>query len=303
MSLFILDWNRLIRILYLTGLGMLLVSLPIFNVGMSISVFWMGGVWLLDFLNDAFGLKDPGRKFRQLRQNHWALLLLSIYALHVLGLLYTTDFQYALKDLRIKVPLLILPFVVAAFPAISKKQFIRYTALFTVAVSFSALCSLFVYWGIVDRQFEDIREITHLFVINVSHIRLSLMAALAVAFSAWLVLKTKWGRAFIIPLIGLLYFLWVVESMTGFSVLFVTIAFYFFHLSISASTKKFKGVLIGAAAIIIIGGTWIVGSAYQDYHDMAKEYDIENLPAKTALGNPYDHQIENRQVENGHYVW
>ncbi|MBK6836831.1 MAG: hypothetical protein IPG90_00005 [Bacteroidetes bacterium] len=41
------------------------------------------------------------------------MLLAILWLLHVLGLAWTQDLQEGLKDIRIKLPLLILPFVLS----------------------------------------------------------------------------------------------------------------------------------------------------------------------------------------------
>ena len=44
-------------------------------------------------------------------KNKFLILFISLFIIHLLGLLYTSNFRYAFKDLDIKLPLLILPFL------------------------------------------------------------------------------------------------------------------------------------------------------------------------------------------------
>ena len=56
----------------------------------------------------------PLSKLKVLLGNKIAILTLSIYIVHLIGLKYTSNFKYASLDLEIKLPLFILPFVIFA---------------------------------------------------------------------------------------------------------------------------------------------------------------------------------------------
>jgi len=59
-------------------------------------------------------------KFYQLTKNKIALLSLTLYLVHIVGLLYTRNFKYAGLDLEIKLPLLTLPFVLFTEKSLTK---------------------------------------------------------------------------------------------------------------------------------------------------------------------------------------
>ena len=83
--------------LYLLGLIVLVFSMPLSKFGMSIAQIGIAISWVVggDFKN----------KLSRFFSSKTALVLSSLFLLHVLGLLWTTDFNYAFKDLRIKAPL------------------------------------------------------------------------------------------------------------------------------------------------------------------------------------------------------
>ena len=66
-------------------------------------------------------------------KSFWALL--SVFAIHIIGLLYTENFEYALKDLKIKLPILLLPIVFASAISLSKKQFERILEILILDIS------------------------------------------------------------------------------------------------------------------------------------------------------------------------
>jgi hypothetical protein len=61
-------------------------------------------------------------KFRRLLSRKGALLFLLIFTIHLLGLLHTENFAYALKDIRIKLPLFVIPFILASSRGLQKGE-------------------------------------------------------------------------------------------------------------------------------------------------------------------------------------
>jgi len=303
LSFFGIEWRKLIDTLYITGLCMLLISLPIFNVGMSVSLFWVSGVWLIDFLNDIVVEKDPWRKFRRFWSHKWAVLLTSILLLHAVGMIHTEDVTYGMRDLRIKSPLFIIPFVLSSFPLISDRAHKILIGFFMAAVTFSAFTNLMVYWGWVDRELTDIRLISKSFISRISHIRLSLMCALAISICGYQIRHRRKILIYLACAAINLYFIWVIESITGFGVLIFALVVYFITWSIKNCKHRLaKFSLLGSFAIIAVGITFLVVS-YNQYHETASQLDLNNLPTHTTGGEAYDHNLGNSQIENGHYVW
>src|SRR5687768_5889238 len=91
--------------IYFTGLLLLAASLPVSMFMMSVSQFVLAGAWIL-----CGNLKQ---RFSSFLHNKPAMLLSAVFLMHIAGLLYTNyDFNYALRDIRIKIPLLIMPFLI-----------------------------------------------------------------------------------------------------------------------------------------------------------------------------------------------
>jgi O-antigen ligase len=92
--------------LYLNLLALSLLFLP-FRHNIS-SVFGII-LFLFFFVDKENTVKE---KCKRLLKNKVAILTLSIYLLHLIGLIYTQNFKYASLDLEIKLPLFIIPFVI-----------------------------------------------------------------------------------------------------------------------------------------------------------------------------------------------
>ena len=91
---------------YLLGLLMVAVGLTLSPFLMGMSQFWLILVWLVDAFTPPFkGAGGIKHKLSQFIHNKAAVLLVAFYLMHVVGLLWTSDFQYAMKDLRVKLPI------------------------------------------------------------------------------------------------------------------------------------------------------------------------------------------------------
>ena len=134
--------------MYYVSLALLVASLPLSKFTMSIFQFTTLIFWFWHGVDITFLQKYPSRsllnparvlalvaetlvqisiafaqKLTRFFRNKPALIITSLLLLHVLGLIYTTDFGYALKDLRIKLPILILPLFLATGPRLNTDTF------------------------------------------------------------------------------------------------------------------------------------------------------------------------------------
>ncbi len=111
--------------IYLFGLFLMVTALPLSRFMMSVAGIVLALNWLLDprVLN----------KFKTFTRNKAAAIVVSLYLLHVAGLLWTTDFDYALKDLRTKIPILALPIIFSTSPKLTRRQFHNLLLFFIAA--------------------------------------------------------------------------------------------------------------------------------------------------------------------------
>jgi len=146
----------------------MIISLPTSRFGLSVAQFTLVGNWLWEM--------DFRRKLKVLKINWAVWILISLYFMHAIGLLYTSDYNYALKDLRIKLPLLALPVIFATSKALSPRKIDLLLLMHMGAV----IVASFISFGILLTQdINDIREVSPF----ISHIRLSLNVVLAIFFS------------------------------------------------------------------------------------------------------------------------
>ena len=242
-------------------------------------------------------------KFKNLFSNKIALSLISIYLLHLLGLIYTEDFGYALNDLRIKLPLLGLPIVISTSDPLPTKQFIRLLWVFICACFITSIISCMIYSGLLqDKSIDNPHEISPF----ISHIRLSLSIVLAYLVLIWLFVKeTKYIYLRFVYLslaTWFVLFIFILESMTGIVIFFLVSFLLFCRYIFFYQTRLFVKIISGIAFIISISAiTYYIIDIKNSFMDIKD--DLQHLEKYTLNGNPYRHNLRNKQIENGHYVW
>jgi hypothetical protein len=276
------------------GLLMVAVGLTLSPFLMGMSQFWLVLVWLVDGLCT----KSINNKLTRFWHNKAAVLLVAFYLMHVVGLLWTSDFQYAMKDLRVKLPILVMPFVLSSMEPLDRKRFDFVMLVYVLSVFIATLFSSVSYWR---HDYEDIREISHF----ISHIRFCLNIVFSMAIVGYyLTLKSSW-RSKVIQVLLIFWFayqIFIFESLSGYVILAAVVvasAVYAF-----LRWKKGRGwrIAIGvtAMAVLLIGIVAVV-------HLMkpmlkVEPVDFSRLEQKTAQGNAYWHDTVHNPVEDGKYV-
>lgn len=276
--------------IYFVGLFLLIISLPLSRFSLSVAHFVIVVNWFWEA-----GFKD---KLKSLKLNKPALVLISFYLLHVIGLVYTSDFEFAFNDLKVKAPLLILPVIIATTKPLNQNKF-NLLILFYIG---AALVASFISFGIlIFKDISDIREISPF----ISHIRLSLNICLAIFFSGYFVFRNetpswlKFGLS--LSMIWLVIFLLISQSGTGIYVLVVASIVLAFYGLIKISKPGIKLAVI-ALAILIPSFIIVYLNATIKSYLIPHKNDLNNIEYYSANGNPYYNDTINYQVENGSYI-
>ncbi len=278
--------------IYFFGLTVLAIGLPFSNFLMSISQLFLGAAWLL-----AGNYKERLKSFWS---NKPAVVLASVFLMHILGITYTTDFNYGLEDLRKKIPLFVLPFIISTMDPFSKKRFDWLMAVFVLSVSFFTFWGTAKLFGWVGETMSDSRQLST----KISHIRFALMICMSIFILLYFAYKhnSLVKKIFFTAAAGwLLYFLTLMEAMTGLVIMMVVI-FLFLLYKIVVSKKIILKLAFGVALIILSVSlfNYIAGIAKEYYS--VKEINPLTVELKTLNGNAYTHDFSNLQIENGNYV-
>lgn len=279
------------RLLYFVAFILLAISIPLSRFGMSIAQFLLIGNWLLEG-----NIKNKVKKFVN---NKAALVLASLYLLHIVGLLYTSDFQYSVKDLRIKIPLLIFPLILSTIEPINRKQFNVILKVFAGAVLAGTFISVGIY---MFKEINDFRNISPF----ISHVRFSLNTALAIFVTVYLAFYVYRHNLImkivsIASVVWMMMFLFIIESVTGiFIVLFVAFIIGFIEI------LKERNIYYRLSIFLLLIVVPLFGFFY--IHDVAKSYltpnklELQNIDAYTVNGNLYYNDTVKMPVENGSYI-
>ena len=289
---------------YLLGLLMVAVGLTLSPFLMGMSQFWLLLVWLVDVFASYPPFKGvpEGRGIKQKLTRFWhnkaAVLLVAFYLMHVVGLLWTSDFDYAWKDLRVKLPILVMPFALSSMEPLDRKRFDFVMLVYVLSVFVATVFSSVTYWR---HDYEDVREISHF----ISHIRFCLNVVFSMGvIGYYLTLKSVWWSKAIqvVLLLWFTYQIFIFESLSGYVILAAVVivsAVYAF-----LQWKKSRGwhIAIGAAALAVL----VVGivAVVHFVRPMLKvePVDLSTLEKKTALGNDYWHDTVYNPIEDGKYV-
>ena len=301
---------------YLLGLLMVAVGLTLSPFLMGMSQFWLALVWVVDGIYN----KSFKEKLSRFWHNKPAVLFVVFYLMHVIGLLWTSDFQYAMKDLRVKLPILVMPIVVLGMAALDHRRFDLLMQVYVLSVFVATIFSGLAYWR---HDYEDIREISHF----ISHIRFCLNIVFCIAIIFWYIATTKVpepvekSSPFVkhpVPAFStrfainryLQYFLafwfvwqiYIFESLSGYVILAAVIVVSLVHAFLQ--WKKGIGWRIGigvSAVAVIVVGTVLLVHWVKPLLDVAP-VDFDTLEKKTALGNDYWHDTIYNPIEDGKYV-
>ena len=282
--------------IYFIGLACLAASLPLSVFTTSVFEIILAANWLLEGNFEG--------KWRKLRERKSLWFILSIYLIFLAGLVFTTDFDYAFHDLRIKLPIFVLALIMGLSEPITSKQF-KWVLLFLVAGVFAgSMSSMAVLTGIIDYAYTDPRE-TSLFV---DHIRFSLLIDLAIFFLLYLILNpgmTKSRRErvlYTLLLSWLVVFLFILQAITGI-VVFLAVGFILFWVYLhKVPTVVLKRTLAAFMIIVTLIGLSILSKSISRFYKVEK-IDRENIEQTTQNGNTYSHDFSQDFLENGHYIW
>ena len=307
---------------YLLGLILVVISLPTSRFVLSLSMVYLLVLWFLlgldmrsisemypekpfasrILLRIAFSFKgiwhNIKTRFSDFIHNKVAVVMASVYVMHLLGLIYTYDFPSAFHDLRIKLPLLIMPLVLSTMKPLDRKQFDTVLCFFIAAVFFVTVLGTVKF---IRRDFVDVRELSPF----INYIRLALCIVFSIFVLGYYLVKRNHSLMIkTIMVFMIIWFLWqitVFESFTSVLVIaalcFVLVMYFIFR-----STKTNVKICMVVAIVVVAGVViYFPYKVAKDYMNPAK-VDVTQLDTHTKLGNPYVFDTIAFGVEDARYV-
>ncbi len=287
-----IDWLKLSLNRYLFLIFAFLIGLLFSKFLLSVTLFFLVGNWIFE--------GELKKKILVLFRNKAAIFFLLIFALHIVGLIYTSDFNYALKDLRVKLPLLVLPIVfgsIEPFPQKYIKQIIRF---FVLLVLVSSIFSIVTYYQAPHLAHRNTSPFIH-------HIRFSLLVTIAFFFVIYEALCKK-SKSFSIQLLYwliasylFLFILLFLGSINGIVIFAFTLFWWIGYFIFKNKSITFKIIsVIGILSISYLLIIWLF-QFKNNYFPPQKSLSFP-LEEYTAQGTPYFHGLEANVYENGNPI-
>ena len=246
------------------------------TIGQISALFFL----LVGFILDRKLLQKPSLFF-------WGFILL--YGLHILWLIPDGDLAYGLKDLRIKLPLLTIPFAFAFAPAKwlpSKNMLFGFLLAGFIG---STLYSFTLYMGWTHwREIQSFRDYSPL----VSHIRLITIGVGLFFWSFFLWKKQVWKVLAFGIYLALVISLF--QSLTGLATLGFGMVF-----GLLKWGSKWVRISTVVTAIALVS---VVFAAWQNYNTLDPEYRAPQKTDKSPWGVHYKN-TSSHQINNHHPIW
>ena len=267
------------------GTFLLVIGMPSSKVLMSLGTMVLALAFVL-----GFNFKSIISDFRS---NKLLFPLLAFILIHLISLCWTSDFNYAAADLRIKVPLLLLPIFYTVKPIPKGTIRTLFLSIFALTVVAISLYNFLAYNGIIGNySYIDFREMS----LFGSHIRFSLMVAFAAGICLTSYKNSRWQLIAIILFIWLSYYTYYSQVVSGFIAWIIVIGVVGFSAIYNRSKK-----------IAWIGGIGIFGSivtvlCFVMFHSTSESISANNkqqYPKFTKKGNLYFHDTLSEKNNEG----
>ena len=281
---------------YFYTLILLAISLPLSVYTTSMCIITLAGNWVLEGRYSEKWKRAVGSRALQ--------VFLLLFAMHIVGMLWSSDLAYGLKDMKIKLPLMSLPIIIATSVPLVRKQVQWVLLFFTLAVFAATMASLLKLLGFLPGEVHSFRDLS-LFMI---HIRFSLMIVLALLISAYFlfVLRSSVSRAErIFYLLCLLWFPVSLVMLKSLSALFVAVVLVFFillRLVFEIRDQVIRYMVLVPVIMIPLFSIIYLSHAVNKFYTV-DPIIVEELDSHTVEGNAYINKVGNREVENGHFIW
>lgn len=240
-------------------------------------------------------------KFNSFKKNKAALVLCSFYVMHLLGLLYTTNFSYGFEDLNKKVPLLLFPLVLSTSRPLIDKEKKMVILMFMLAVTASTFNGTY---KLISHKLVDIHDISQF----IAPVRLAMMIALSVFLLGYYVFTNKFSFLsviFFLWMTWLFIFLFIMQSLTVVIIVLIICLALLLYASFRAIRRK--KILLGLSVIILFAAGIICSVGYvirfnHTYFPNVDSMDFGKPDSVTVNGNLYEGHTWGDNTENGHYI-
>jgi hypothetical protein len=274
------------------SLILFVISLPLSEFMVSLAAAIMLAVSLIEC--------SLIKKIDCFRQHKILLFIPAIFIVYLLSALITQNGETVGYDLRKALFFIAIPLSFITGKQISDKQKQNILIAFILAV-FAAIVYALINWKIFHS--EDDFNIHNASLIT--HIRFSFQMILAIWLLIFLIIKNKENRKLAVLMgagaVIITGFLFLQKSLTGIVSFAGSMVFVFIYMAVKMK-GYFRFVSLSVILLMFTVPVIYVGRIAYPFFNQ-KEFTSEELSQKTAQGNAYSHDFENKLIENGNYVY
>lgn len=230
------------------------------------------------------------RAYLNLKKNKFSWVVFAFFLIYFIGLLWTDNIGLGLKEIKSRLPMFVIPFIIIARPELTLKELhiIFYSLIVSLLLTSLINFALYYNW-IGENKHTDIREMSHFG----SHIRYAVLIVLGCAICIYLYLKNrKYLIAYVVMVLWFVFYTFVSEVLTGLvslGALVVSTTFYFLW-----KWRFWSAALFSIIVALLVGYLFLTMENIQTIN-----YDLNSLPRKTINGNPYIHSNKEHSEING----
>lgn len=270
--------------LHFFGISVLAVGLPSSKILLSLGTMLI----LLNILLEG----DFKNYWRQIKANNLFIILLLYWGMHIIGLLWSQDLNYAFSDLRIKLTLIVLPLVLTIKPIQSAAQLKLILNLFIAALCLTSLINFASFYNwIGNKTYDNVRELS----LFGSHIRygilISIGAGVTLFYMQTLTSTKKW---ILLPVfIWFCYYTFFSQIISGLLALII-VSLVFIIFNAFKKGKKIGYVSLALSFVLLLlplilwipnfqNSSTVKGSQLESYTSNGNKYKHLFVPGKPPL--------------------
>lgn len=240
-------------------------------------------------------------KWKQLKSQPAALLIISIFFVYVFGILFTRNQPLALYELQKTAFILVIPLSLSIGPPIGYQLFRKVLLSFLAALN---AASLIAFFRLMFREQIGIHDIWE--ILFVSHIGFSFQLLLGISILINELYNhnhtdKKLQYLLIVNILYLTTFLFILKSLTGLVTFALLLVIHLFFIIRKIRNRKWKQVGWITLPVLIVAGFSYLGWCIFSFYN-TDPINPAQLPERTQSGHLYHHDLENKLLENSHYV-
>ena len=278
------------RKVYLIGIALVMCGLPASTVGVSVGFITMAINFLLS--------GEWKQKFQRLKQKPYVWVFVAMYFPILISGLLSQNHSMGFEIMRLWLPVLLIPPIVASAEELNAKEFKLILSLFILSTLVVTFIGAFSYFTL---ELPDARKVSPF----ISHIRLALMVNLAIAILFDYSTRHKEVKftnrlLLVFLMVWFIFFLIILNSFTGILMLTILMVFVAFrYLSKHCVVYRFVAIT-GLAVVFFIPLSYVVHKYDSMY---AMRLTSDNKPKQFTLnGNHYLNDTLSTEIENGYLV-